>query len=262
MGNKCYNKPHLRGITMEDEVKLFMIFDILGDTIRTGPTLWHIKRERLEDVKNHILDLLLIARILEKHLPSFLDQKKIFDYIICHDLPEAITGDITKFEGISDEERDRVTKIAIDYLCERFNGVMDLRGILDAYEGKVDIEAKVVNMIDKVHSSTTFLKYVSEQEVDMNDHILPTLRNHPFVVEKYNEGYDLGDIFYMFHIRSVNISDEECLRYGISKEDAESITSAIKSFAQEFYEQKLSKRLLISKDELPKEALKYNRKYN
>ena len=50
-----------------NEVKLFMIFDILGDTVRTGPLLWQIERKRLEDVKNHILDLLLIARILKKY---------------------------------------------------------------------------------------------------------------------------------------------------------------------------------------------------
>ena len=49
-----------------NEVKLFMIFDILGDTVRTGPLLWQIERNRLEDVKNHILDLLIIARILKK----------------------------------------------------------------------------------------------------------------------------------------------------------------------------------------------------
>ena len=34
-----------------------------------------------------------------------LDFDKINDYILCHDLPEAITGDITKFEGVSEEER-------------------------------------------------------------------------------------------------------------------------------------------------------------
>lgn len=33
-----------------------------------------------------------------------LDYDKINDYIICHDLPETITSDITKFEGVNDEE--------------------------------------------------------------------------------------------------------------------------------------------------------------
>ena len=37
--------------------------------------------ERLEDIKNHILDLLLITRILKKYFPEGLDYDKIYDYI-------------------------------------------------------------------------------------------------------------------------------------------------------------------------------------
>lgn len=248
---------------MENEVRLFMIFDILGDTVRTGPTLWHISRKRLEDVKNHILDLLLIARIIEKHLPSFLNDRKIFDYIICHDLPEAITGDITRFEGVSKEEIDRVTRIAIDYLADKFGDVMDLKTILNDYEAKSDIESKVVDMIDKVHSATTFIKYEAESHINMDDpRILPELRNHPFVVEKHNQGYDLADIFFMFHMQSVNISDDKCVEYGIDRADADKIVNAIASFANELYKQKLNRTLLTASIDFPVSALKYNRKYN
>jgi len=123
----------------ENDVKLFMIFDILGDTERTGPLLWHIERERLEDVKNHILDLLLIFRIIKKYLPDKLDNNKIVDYIICHDLPEAITGDITKFEGVAKEEIQSVTEEAIDYLGERFNDVFNIYEILNDYERQIDL---------------------------------------------------------------------------------------------------------------------------
>ncbi len=58
------------------EIKLFMIFDILGDTERTGPLLWKIDRKRLEDIKNHEMDLLIILRIIKKHLPTNLDYNK------------------------------------------------------------------------------------------------------------------------------------------------------------------------------------------
>ena len=101
---------------MDKEVKLFMVFDILGDIVRTGPKLWHVDRTRLEDVKNHTLDLLLIIRILKRNLPDTINYDKIFDYALFHDLPEAITGDITKFEGVPDEEIEKVTSIAIEYL--------------------------------------------------------------------------------------------------------------------------------------------------
>ena len=259
---------------MENEVKLFMVFDILGDTERTGPLLWQIKRERLEDVKNHIFDLILITRILKKFFPPTLDYDKMIDYIICHDLPEAITGDITKFEGVPDEERKRVTNLAIAYLVKRFDGILPLNSILNNYENKADIEAKVVHMIDKVHSSTTFIKYQSEQDIDMNNpNIIKDLRNHPFVVQKIAEGKDIADIFFEFHMKAVDIffefhmkavdiTDEECLKYGISKSEASKITNAIRAFASEIYSQKLRGKLLQFKKDFPKDAMRYNRKVN
>lgn len=244
----------------ESEVKLFMLFDILGDTVRSGMLQWQIERDRLEDVKNHILDLILIAKILEKYLPSYIDMNKVIEYIIVHDLPEAITGDITKFEGISDEEIDRVTKLAIEYIIEHFNSIMDFATLIPAYEEKRDIESKIVKMIDKVHSATTFIKYQAERNIDMNKPtIMDSLRYHPFVDEKIKEGYDLADIFYEFHIKAVSFNDEELKKYNISREDADKIVFAIKSFADELYKQKLNNTLFNFKNDLPKDAMIYNR---
>ncbi len=246
--------------SFDKDVKLFMIFDILGDTERTGPILWKIERKRLEDIKNHILDLLLIARILRKYFPSYINFDKIYDYIVCHDLPEAITGDITKFEGITNEEIKNVTNLAIDYLSNEFNNVLDLKNILNNYENRIDIESKIVNMIDKVHSSTTFIKYQTEKNVDMDAQgIISSLRNHPFVVEKIAEGKDLADIFFEFHMKAVAITDEECIKYNISRDDANKIVDAIRGFANDFYSKKLNKTLFDVKKEFPKEAMKYNR---
>lgn len=247
-------------INFKDDVKLFMVFDILGDTERTGPHLWHIERFRLEDVKNHILDLMLIVRMLRKYLPDDLDYNKIFDYILCHDLPEAITGDITRFEGVPEEEIKRVTILAIEYLGQKFKGVMDVENILASYESRVDIEAKLVNMIDRVHSSTTFIKYESENHVNMdNPKIIPQLRNHPFVAEKVAEGKDLADIFFEFHLMSVDISNEECEKYGIDRKYADRIVSVIRGFANEMYAQKVNGTLADIKKEFPQEAMLYNR---
>ena len=242
------------------EVKLFMIFDILGDIERTGPLLWKIKRERLEDVKSHIFDLLLMVRILKKYFPKNLNYDKITDYIICHDLSEAITGDITEFEGVTDDEKKRVTTIATDYFSDQFRNVLDFSNILSGYENRVDIESKVVHMIDKVHSAIVFIKYQSEQDIDMdNPNIIPELRNHPFVVRKISEGKDLADIFFEFHLKEVNITDEECKKYGVSMENADKIVAVIRTFVTEVYRQKKNDTLLDVKKEFPPSAMKYNR---
>lgn len=248
------------GDNFENEVKLFMVFDILGDLVRSGPQLWHIKRERLEDVKNHILDLLLILRIIRKHFPEsvHIDDHKLFDYVIVHDLPEAITGDITKFEGVSEEEIVRVTKIASEYLAKRFGSIIDIKGILNNFDERSDIEAKIVHMVDKVHSSTTFMKYQSEENVDMNNpEIIPELK--PYALKGTLENKDLADIFYEYHIRAVSITDEECIKYNISREDANKITNVIKAFADEMYKQKVNGTLLDTKKSFPEEATIYNR---
>jgi len=242
------------------QVKLFMVFDILGDTERSGPVLWKIDRKRLEDIKDHVMDLLLIIRLLRNYLPDTLDFDKINDYIICHDLPEAITGDITRFEGVSGEEIKRVNGLAIDYISEVYKNVMDFRTIFDNYESRVDLESKVVNMVDRVHSATTFIKYQSEDNVDMNkEGILPALRNHPFVVEKINEGKDIADMFFEFHMKSVVMSDEECEKYGISREEGNRIVGVISAFANEFYNQKMNGTLLDVRDDFPNDAMIYNR---
>ena len=249
-------------MNLENEVKLFMIFDILGDTVRSGPKQWCIKRERLEDVKNHVLDLLLILRLIKKYFPDtvVLDESKIFDYVIVHDLPEAITGDITKFEGVSQEEIDRVTNMAIQYLDSKFHDIIDFKRLLNNFDNNVDIEAKIVHMVDKVHSATTFIKYQSESNVDMtNPEILPTLR--PYAEMGLRENKDLADIFYEYHIRAVNITDDECKKYGITRSEATQITDAIFAFASELYNQKLNGTLLDGKKDFPEEATIYKRHY-
>lgn len=242
------------------QVKVFMIFDILGDTERSGPVLWKIDRKRLEDIKDHVIDLLLIARLLRKFFPDYIDFDKLNDYIICHDLPEAITGDITRFEGVSSSEITRVNDLAIDYISSVFGDVMDFKTIFDNYEGRVDIESKIVNMIDKVHSSTTFIKYQSEADVDLNkEGIIPALRNHPYVVEKINEGKDIADMFFEFHMKAVSMTEEECDKYAISYEDGAHIVNVIRAFATEFHNQKVNGTLLDVKDDFPSAAMIYNR---
>ena len=243
----------------KEEVQLYFVFDILNDVVRRGPILWKVDRERLADVKNHSFDLLLIFKILEKYFPKSLDAKKIENYMMFHDLPEAITWDITKFEGVSEEEIKRVTQIAIDWLDETFKSITNVKEILEGYENRVDIEAKISHMIDKVHSAIEFIKYQSEQDIDMDNPEIPhSLRNHPFVVKKTNEGKDVADIFYEFHMKAVDITEDECVKYGITSQEANEIVSAIRDFMAEMYNQKVNKTIFNIKNEFPNDAMIYN----
>lgn len=244
----------------EKEIKLYMFFDALGDTVRTGPLLWHINRKRTEDVKNHILDLLFMLRILRNYLPKNLDFSLMEDYIICHDLPEVITGDITKFEGVSDEEIAHVTCLAIDYIHEFFSGTMNFKQLITNYEARNDIEAKTVHMLDKIQSAIPFMKYQLEGCIDIDNTDIPyDLRNHPFIVEEVEKGHDLADVFYFWHRKAISITDEECVKYGITREYADEIIRVIANFFSELYEAKKNNNLLVDYTDFPEEATTHNR---
>lgn len=241
------------GYNFKDTVRLFMIFDILEDTVRSGPINWAVSRKRLEDVKNHVLDLIIMYRLLERYLPSDLDGIKMIDYMIVHDLPEAITGDISKFEGISEEERTRVNNVAIDYLIRTFNTIFDYRELLLGFESKKDIEAKIVSMLDAVSSAVTFLKYECEGTIDMdNPNIIPELQMYVDMAKEKN--IDIGEIFYEYHKKSLIFTDDECLKYHISRNEADYIAEVILGFLDEFANQKRDGSLIKASDDFPKFA--------
>ena len=241
---------------MNKEAKLYVLFDMLGDLVRSGSLQWKINRFRTEDVKDHVVDLILMTKLLKPYFPSYINTDKMTDYAIVHDLAEVITGDITTFEGVTKEEKERVNRLAIRYLIDEYGDVLNIENILNDYESQIDIEAKTLHMLDKVNSSIPFLKYDSENKVDMdNPEIIECLRTNPGVVKLKNEGLSLGEIFYVLHLKSVNITEDERIKYNISKDDADTITNAIKTFMEQTKSN--IQHAYAIKEEFPKEATLY-----
>jgi hypothetical protein len=197
-----------------------------------------------------------MIKLIKPYLPSNIDFSKMFDYALFHDNEEAITGDITGFEGVSQEEKERVNNIAMNYLINKYGDIMNIEKSLEDFEDKKDIESKIIYMLDKMSSCIPFLKYDYEHEVDMdNPEIIDSLRNNPGVVELKEQGLSLGEIFYVWHIRAVKFSDEELVKYNITRETADSIVNTIKTFMKSIVEQ--VKHLNQIVDDFPKEAMIY-----
>ena len=242
---------------MNLEAKLYMIFDMLGDIPRTGPLIWKVDRIRTEDIKDHTLDLIIMAEILKKHFPSYIDYDLLVNYIICHDLEEAITGDITAFQGVTKEEKERVNKIAMDYLIDTFGSVLDFKKYFIDFEENKTLEAKIAHMLDKVNGAIPFLKYDGEKLIDMNNpEVIEELRNSKAVIEGRKKYNSVGDIFFNYHMKNVIITEEERIKYNISLDDANKITNAIKKFMNGIYIE--SKNVKKIKSDFPKEATIYN----
>ena len=142
------------------------------------------------------------------------------------------------------------------FLISEYHDIMNFEKASTSYEERDDLEAKIVHMLDKVNSSIPFLKYDFESQVDMdNEDIIESLRKHPEVLRMRSQGLHLGEIFYLYHLRKVNFTDEELVKYGITREEADRITDAIKSFMASVKDQLEHKEEI--EEEFPKEAMTY-----
>ncbi len=243
---------------MELVAKLYMLYDILGDTLRTGPLLWKVDRFRTEDIKDHLSDLTMMVLILEKYFPNNLDYFLMIKYIFVHDIEEAITGDITHFEGVSKAEKERVNLIAMEYIKDRFSSVLDFDILFDEYENLKTLEAKIIHMLDKVNSAIPFLKYDGEMPINMdNPNVTKALRYSNAVLEGKKKYSTVGEIFYDYHLKNVNFTPNELIKYHISYEEASRITIAIREFMKSILIE--SKRVQKLKEEFPKDAKIYNK---
>lgn len=241
---------------MQKEAKFFLTYDMLGDLKRSGPVQWQVNRPRTEDLKDHVLDLIVMIKLLRPHLPIDIDMFKIIDYAIVHDSEEVITGDITGFEGVTSDDKKRVSKIAMDYLINEYHNIMNYEESMTDYKGRNDIEAKIVYMLDKISHCIPFLKYDYESKIDMdNPKVIETLRNNPEVVRLKNQGLSLSEIFCVWHMRKITFSDEELVKYNISRDTANRIVEVIKSFMESIIAQ--SKQLDQIVNDFPKDAMMY-----
>ena len=241
---------------MDIEAELYLTFDMLGDLRRSGSVQWEIDRFRLSDIKDHVFDLIILTKLIKPYIPNYINTDKMIDYAIVHDFEEIITGDITTYEGISKEEKERVNKIAQNYLIKKYGNIMNIKKISQDYENKVDIESKVLKLLDKTCSIYDFLKYDHEKKVDMdNPKIIKCLRCNEEVVKLKEQGYGLGEVFYIIHMRSIKFSEEEIIKYNISKEDADKIICIIKELVNSIKE-KIETIETIEND-FPKEARIY-----
>ena len=67
----------------------------LSDTIRTGWKLWHVERERVESISEHIFDVAMLAIVMKSQYGYDVDVMKATYMAVIHELGEIVIGDYT-----------------------------------------------------------------------------------------------------------------------------------------------------------------------
>ena len=127
----------------------------LKNLMRTGWTRYEIPRP--ESVADHTYRMVLMAMALGAR--AGLDTLRLIMLCVVHDLPEALTGDITPHDGVSDEEKHKREEKALRDLVQDIPDGDAYIELWMEYEAQETPEARMAYQIDKLEMAIQAREY-------------------------------------------------------------------------------------------------------
>lgn len=125
---------------------LSYLINILGKLKELQRTGWVNKGiEHAETVAAHSYGVALLALLFA---PKYLDKEKCLKLALVHDLQEALVGDITPFDGVSEEEKAQREKAAVKEISQKLH-FAELEDLFTEYENNQTKEARFVKDMDR-----------------------------------------------------------------------------------------------------------------
>ena len=122
---------------------------ILKEKERTGWIRWNVSGRR-ESIAEHISSAQALAWALYSEFDLDVNIERVISMLSLHEKGEEIIGDITRFDNISKEEKERKEKEAVDKLCSKLKKGNYFISLIDEFnEGKTK-EAKLAYLCDKL----------------------------------------------------------------------------------------------------------------
>ncbi len=167
----------------ENVIKFYVLCNRLKDLIRTGWLDWHVKRDRLESVAEHIYSTQMLAiAIHSEYNYSDIDLGKVIFLLAIHELGEIIIGDLTQFQ-ISKEEKKKIEHEAVHKLLKNLISCENLEKLFIEFEEQKSKEAFFAYQCDKLECDLQSCLYDEEDCVDITNQTGNKTINNPQVKE-------------------------------------------------------------------------------
>ena len=126
---------------------------------------------RQESDAEHVFSMMMIAWKIMKEEKLKLDQEKVFQLILSHELGEIDVGDITIADGVDSKVKYNKEMIGVERIASSYN-MPEFKKLWLEFEENKTAEAKFVKMIDKL-------------DAVMQSKIYSEMNNRPEVYEEF-----------------------------------------------------------------------------
>jgi putative hydrolase of HD superfamily len=140
---------HLGGKNAHPLIELFFEINHLKQVFRKG-WLRKIPPENCESVAEHTFGTALLAWILADKFFPRLDQEKVLKLALIHDLGEIYAGDITPYDEVAPEEKNKRESEAVRKIFSSLPNGDQYITLWEEYENGSSPEATFVKQIDRL----------------------------------------------------------------------------------------------------------------
>jgi len=149
-------------------INYYVLCNKLKDMIRSGWQKWHVKRDRLESVAEHVYGVQMLAIAMYSEYDYDINIEKVILMLAVHELEEVAIGDLVPFE-ITKAEKLKIGHEAVSKILDGISDKANLKSLIYEFDARKTPEAKFAHLCDKLEADIQCKLYDEENCVDWQD---------------------------------------------------------------------------------------------
>ena len=171
----------------QNVIDFYVLCNRLKNVIRTGWKDWHVERERIESVAEHIFGVQMLAIAMKSEYQYDVDIMKVIFMLAIHELGEAYIGDLTQFQ-ISKEKKGKKEHEAVHAILNELLDGEQIEELFLEFDEHKTKEAMFAYQCDKLECDLQSKLYDEEGCVDLNNQEGNNILKNETVKKLYEDG--------------------------------------------------------------------------
>ena len=181
----------------ENVINYYVLCNKLKNVIRTGWKDWHVQRDRIESVAEHIFGVQMLALAMYSEYQYDIDIMKVIFMLAVHELGETVIGDLTQFQ-ISKEEKEKIEHEAVHKILLDLLDGEQIEKLFLEFDSHSTKEAMFAYQCDKLECDLQSKLYDEEGCVDLNKQDGNDTMNNSIVKELLDSGCSWSSMWLQF----------------------------------------------------------------
>ena len=161
---------------------------------------WNVKSDRIERISEHIIGTIALAIAMDSEFDFNIDINKVIEMLIVHEVGEILIGDITPFDGITNEQKKDIEHQAIEDVLECLTNKKYLVKLIFEFDDHQTAESIFGHYCDKMEADIQAKVY---QDKGMQNPLNEQQNNVVFKSDRVKQMVENGaqtafDIWYLW----------------------------------------------------------------